>query len=121
MARIITRTYNPPDNREVGRFLGPPGLSAYEVWRLLPGNAGLSEEDFIAAITGADARGVEGITVASLPDATTAARRRFEVLDVDTAVWSPTVGNPLNAQSGGGSGECEVRSNGVDWIVIQIF
>lgn len=43
---------------------GPPGASAYEVWLQLPGNAGLSPEDFLESLRGPP--GPAGITAAGL-------------------------------------------------------
>jgi hypothetical protein len=53
-------------------------------------------------------------TVATLPTASTNARKRYEVTDAD----SPTVGSTV---AGGGSAKCTVRSNGANWIVIELL
>lgn len=61
-------------------------------------------------------RGIKlnAIAISALPAAASSEGWRYEVNDAS----SPTVGNTV---SSGGSAKCEVRSNGTNWIVLQVF
>jgi hypothetical protein len=69
-----------------------------------------------SSLGGLDIQGMrlQELTVATLPTASTNARARYEVTDAD----SPTVGATVVT---GGSVQCTVRSNGTNWIVLEIL
>lgn len=54
------------------------------------------------------------VAIASLPPAASSAGWRYEVNDAN----APSVGATV---ASGGAAACEVRSNGTDWIVTQVF
>jgi hypothetical protein len=72
------------------------------------GSLKLTNLQAVAAITLGES------TVATLPTASTNARKRYEVTDAS----APSVGATV---SGGGSDKCTVRSNGANWIVIELL
>jgi hypothetical protein len=57
---------------------------------------------------------LDELTVGTLPTASTNARARYEVTDAS----APSVGATV---AGGGSAKCTVRSNGTNWIVLELL
>jgi hypothetical protein len=78
------------------------------------GTAGVFRDLKLRALEATGALSLGESTVATLPTASTNARRRYEVTDAS----APSVGASV---SSGGSDRCTVRSNGTNWIVIELL
>lgn len=102
-----------------------PGVADANISRLSPallaiGSGGGGPGSFAGSLKLTNIEAVGGVTlgeftVGALPTASSNARKRYEVTDAN----SPTLGATV---SGGGSGTpCTVRSDGTNWVVIELL
>jgi hypothetical protein len=78
------------------------------------GTAGVFRDLKLRALEATGAITLGESTVATLPTASTNTRKRYEVTDA----LAPSVGSTVSA---GGSAKCTVRSDGSNWVVIELL